>query len=120
LELYLVIVAGDRPRPVAHILHTAIYRLRALAWARHVTLRPGPWSKNCRSVSLRCQTAPPECPGHDPSVCQPIAFSPLSYGAVPASPRLPMAPLRPDGRTAWCLYINALAAPSAAWPCRWR
>ena len=27
VELDLVIVAGDRPRPVAHILHTAIYRL---------------------------------------------------------------------------------------------
>lgn len=30
VELDLVIVAGDRPRPVAHILHTAIYRLPAL------------------------------------------------------------------------------------------
>jgi len=27
VEADLVIVAGDRPRPVAHILHTAIYRL---------------------------------------------------------------------------------------------
>ena len=27
VELDLVVVAGDRPRPVAHILHTAIYRL---------------------------------------------------------------------------------------------
>jgi len=27
VELDLVIVAGDRPRPVAHILHTAIYQL---------------------------------------------------------------------------------------------
>lgn len=27
VELDLVIVAGDRPRPVAHVLHTAIYRL---------------------------------------------------------------------------------------------
>jgi acyl dehydratase len=27
VELELVIVAGDRPRPVAHILHTAIYQL---------------------------------------------------------------------------------------------
>ena len=27
VELDLVIVAGDRPRPIAHILHTAIYRL---------------------------------------------------------------------------------------------
>jgi acyl dehydratase len=27
VELDLVIVAGDRPRPVAHIVHTAIYRL---------------------------------------------------------------------------------------------
>jgi MaoC dehydratase-like protein len=27
VELDLLIVAGDRPRPVAHILHTAIYRL---------------------------------------------------------------------------------------------
>jgi hypothetical protein len=30
VELDLVIVAGDRPRPVAHILHTAIYRLPAM------------------------------------------------------------------------------------------
>jgi acyl dehydratase len=30
VELDLVIVAGDRPRPVAHILHTAIYRLPAI------------------------------------------------------------------------------------------
>jgi len=29
VEADLVIVAGDRPRPVAHILHTAIYRLSA-------------------------------------------------------------------------------------------
>lgn len=29
VELDLVIVAGDRPRPVAHILHTAMYRLGA-------------------------------------------------------------------------------------------
>ena len=27
VELDLVIVTGERPRPVAHILHTAIYRL---------------------------------------------------------------------------------------------
>jgi hypothetical protein len=27
VELDLVIVSGDRPRPIAHILHTAIYRL---------------------------------------------------------------------------------------------
>jgi len=27
VELDLIVVAGDRPRPVAHILHTAIYRL---------------------------------------------------------------------------------------------
>jgi hypothetical protein len=27
VELDLVIVAGERPRPVAHVLHTAIYRL---------------------------------------------------------------------------------------------
>lgn len=27
VELDLVILAGDRPRPVAHVLHTAIYRL---------------------------------------------------------------------------------------------
>jgi hypothetical protein len=27
VELDLVVVAGDRPRPVAHILHTAIYQL---------------------------------------------------------------------------------------------
>ena len=27
VEADLVIVAGDRPRPVAHVLHTAIYRL---------------------------------------------------------------------------------------------
>ncbi len=31
VELDLVIVAGDRPRPVAHVLHTAIYRLPAPA-----------------------------------------------------------------------------------------
>jgi len=31
VELDLVIVAGDQPRPVAHILHTAICRLPALA-----------------------------------------------------------------------------------------
>jgi acyl dehydratase len=29
IELDLVIVAGDKPRPVAHVLHTAIYRLPA-------------------------------------------------------------------------------------------
>lgn len=29
VELDVVIVAGDRPRPVAHVLHTAIYRLPA-------------------------------------------------------------------------------------------
>ena len=29
VELDLVIVAGDRPRPVAHVVHTAIYRLPA-------------------------------------------------------------------------------------------
>jgi acyl dehydratase len=29
VELDLVVVAGDRPRPVAHILHTAIYHLGA-------------------------------------------------------------------------------------------
>jgi acyl dehydratase len=27
VEVDLVIVAGERPRPVAHILHTAIYRM---------------------------------------------------------------------------------------------
>jgi hypothetical protein len=31
VELDLVIVAGDRPRPVAHILHTAIFRLPAIS-----------------------------------------------------------------------------------------
>ena len=30
VELDLVIVAGERPRPVAHVLHTAIYRLPSL------------------------------------------------------------------------------------------
>jgi acyl dehydratase len=30
VELDLVVVAGERPRPVAHVLHTAIYRLPAL------------------------------------------------------------------------------------------
>ena len=30
VELDLVIVAGERPRPVAHVLHTAIYRLPLL------------------------------------------------------------------------------------------
>ena len=29
VELDLVLVAGERPRPVAHVLHTAIYRLPA-------------------------------------------------------------------------------------------
>src|SRR5574341_505519 len=29
VELDVVLVAGDRPRPVAHVLHTAIYRLPA-------------------------------------------------------------------------------------------
>jgi acyl dehydratase len=27
VELDLVVVAGEPPRPVAHVLHTAIYRL---------------------------------------------------------------------------------------------
>ncbi|MEK7384890.1 MAG: hypothetical protein AABZ83_00495, partial [candidate division NC10 bacterium] len=27
VELDVVIVSGDRPRPIAHVLHTAIYRL---------------------------------------------------------------------------------------------
>jgi hypothetical protein len=31
VELDLVVVAGERPRPVAHVLHTAIYRLPSLA-----------------------------------------------------------------------------------------
>jgi acyl dehydratase len=31
VELDLVIVAGDRPRPVAHILHTAMFRLPAIS-----------------------------------------------------------------------------------------
>jgi hypothetical protein len=30
VELDLVVVAGDRPRPVAHVLHTAIFRLPPL------------------------------------------------------------------------------------------
>jgi hypothetical protein len=31
VELDLIIVAGQTPRPVAHILHTSIYRLPPLA-----------------------------------------------------------------------------------------
>ncbi len=31
VELDLVIISGDRPRAIAHILHTAIYRLPALS-----------------------------------------------------------------------------------------
>jgi acyl dehydratase len=46
VELDIVIVAGDRPRPVAHILHTAVYRLGGPEVGRPTGthLDAGPWA----------------------------------------------------------------------------
>ena len=80
VELDLVIVTGERPRPVAHILHTAVYQLGGPDMAPQTPQVGAPAKPDAPAHPQVGAPAKPDAPAH------PQVGAPAKPDAPPASP----------------------------------